>query len=263
MKIISTIIVLIFTALVAGCAGTPQQPVYISENFWQSPDKKIGIIMSEVPAADVHLPGAACLLCIAVAEAANSSISKQVKDFSTESLHELPKSLAETLDKNHIPYVVIEEQIKVSALPKLSSKVPNTPKKDFSAFQSEHGITHLLVVDISLIGITRSYANYIPTSDPKGSFQAASYLVDLSNNTYTWYKPVSIQKSVVDGWDEPPTFPGLTNAYYQAIELGKEAILEPFMTVHEVFEAEITEDTNNIPATSTTAGKNQAAAHNF
>jgi hypothetical protein len=32
-------------------------------------------------------------------------------------------------------------------------------------------------------------------------------------------------KSAESTWDEAPTFPGLTNAYYQALELAKDAFL--------------------------------------
>lgn len=227
MKNIATLVVITLSALLVACVGTPQQPVAISESFWQGSEKKVGIVMSAIPTADVHLPGAACLLCIAVAEAANSSISKQVESFSTDSLDELPSVLGETLDKKQIPFVFIEEPVEVTSLPKFSSKEANIAKRNFSEYKSKYNITHLLVVDIQQVGIIRNYANYVATSDPQGVFQASSYLVDLANNAYTWYKPVAIRKSVADGWDEPPAFPGLTNAYYQAIELGKESIITP------------------------------------
>ena len=29
-------------------------------------------------------------------------------------------------------------------------------------------------------------------------------------------------------WDEPAKFPGLTNAYFQVVELGKDEVLRPF-----------------------------------
>ena len=254
MKNIATLIIVSLSAFLIGCAGTPQQPVDVSESFWQNPDKKVGIVMSAIPKANVHLPGAACLLCIAVAEAANSSISKQVESFGTESLDELPKVLSETLHQNQIPFVVINEPVIESSLPKFRSKEPNTPKRDFSEYKSNHDITHLLVVDVKQVGIIRNYANYIPTSDPQAIFNALSYLVDLNNNTYTWYKPVNIRKSVSDGWDEPPAFPGLTNAYYQAIELGKESIVTPLATMPSGLEYKVEADTKET-ANVTAGGK--------
>lgn len=54
------------------------------------------------------------------------------------------------------------------------------------------------------------------------------YLVNLNSNVLEWYLPINISKGADGNWDEAPKFPGLTNAYFQAIELGKEAIKKPF-----------------------------------
>jgi hypothetical protein len=53
-------------------------------------------------------------------------------------------------------------------------------------------------------------------------------MVNLSNNEYELYVPLLVQKSADGAWDEAPKFPGLTNAYYQVLELSKDAILSPF-----------------------------------
>jgi len=39
-----------------------------------------------------------------------------------------------------------------------------------------------------------------------------------------------MQEGADGAWDEPPNFPGLTNAYFQALELGMEDFLRPFGT---------------------------------
>lgn len=85
-----------------------------------------------------------------------------------------------------------------------------------------------MVFNITTLGISRTYADYFPTSDPKALLQGSGYLVNLSNNTYEWYLPVNVTKSTDGNWDEPPKFPGLTNAYFQALEIGKDSFLKPF-----------------------------------
>jgi hypothetical protein len=57
--------------------------------------------------------------------------------------------------------------------------------------------------------------------------QGVGYIVNLKNNTYEWYLPVLVTKAADQNWDEPPKFPGLTNAYFQALEIGKDSFLRP------------------------------------
>ena len=83
------------------------------------------------------------------------------------------------------------------------------------------------MIDITALGFTRTYSAYIPTSDPKALLRGAGYIVNLNNNTYEWYMPVIITKSADKNWDEPTKFPGLTNAYFHALELGKDRFFEP------------------------------------
>ncbi|MEM8499172.1 MAG: hypothetical protein AAF542_14200 [Pseudomonadota bacterium] len=228
MYILKTAFIALSIAMLAACAATPQAPVSLSGDFLGDSEKKVGVAMTEVPELDVHLPGAACLLCLAVAETANSSLSKHTKTLTADGVEEIKNSLADLMNESGTSSIVIDDNLDIAALPKFSSKEVNTTKRDFRSLKETHGITHLLVVDISQIGFIRNYANYVPTSDPKGLFSGESYLVNLNNNTYEWYRPLDIHKSVADGWKEPPAFPGLTNAFYQALETGKEQILQPF-----------------------------------
>ena len=79
-----------------------------------------------------------------------------------------------------------------------------------------------------VIGISRDYSAYIPTSDPKGKIVGQGFMVNLSTNAYEWYQDLSTAKSSDGAWDEPPSYPGLTNAYFQAIELTKDDVLKAF-----------------------------------
>jgi hypothetical protein len=124
--------------------------------------------------------------------------------------------------------VPIEQPFDASSFPKYSSDLPNTAKQDFSALKNEYNISHLLVVDVTFLGMWRSYANYVPTSDPVAYLKASSYLVNLDNNSYEWFLPLELKQSAQGDWDELPNFPGLTNAYYQVLAEGREEIVSEF-----------------------------------
>ena len=102
------------------------------------------------------------------------------------------------------------------------------PRKNFQSLRVKYNVDRLLVIDITGVGFIRPYSAYIPTSDPKGFVDGVGYLVDLSSNLYDWYVRVNIVKGAEGQWDEAPQFPGLTNAYFQAIEAAKDQFSDPF-----------------------------------
>lgn len=218
----------------SGCAGIPQAPVEPDQTFWQQPGKRVGLIVSEVPEPNVYLPGASCLLCLAAAEVANSSLSKHTETLSIDDIKILNSDVSELLQSKDIDVVEITQGFNLRKLPKHKSETPNSAKRDFSSFAEKYNISHLLILELNAVGMQRTYSSYIPTSDPKGYFNALGYLVDLSTNTYQWYRPVLVLKAASDEWDESPNFPALTNAYYQAIAEGKEIIISSLDTNNTV-----------------------------
>ncbi len=214
--------------LVAGCATTPQQPVLLSAQAVGSQAGRVGVAMTALPKPDVQLPGAGCLLCLAAASLANSSLSTHAQTLTYEDLPKLKQEVAELLRKRGTAVTVIEEDLDVKALPDFGTKGPNIAAKDFSSLQQKYRVDKLLVINIAALGFIRTYSSYVPTSDPKGLIDGVGYMVDLKKNTYEWFRPVHITKSATQNWDEPPKFPGLTNAYYQVLELGKDSLIEPF-----------------------------------
>ena len=216
------------TFLFVGCAGVPQNPVPLAPDTLSSKTSRIGVAMTPLPKIDTHLPGAGCLLCLAAASIANSSLTTHTQKLPYEDLPKLKNDMADLIRKKGSEVTVITEDFKIDTLPDFSAKGPNIATKDFSSLQKKHNIDKLLVVDITALGMSRNYSAYIPTSDPKGLLQGLGYLVNLNNNTYEWYLPVYITKSADGAWDESPSFPGLTNAYFQALEMGRDSFLKPF-----------------------------------
>ena len=212
--------------LLAGCAAPPQQPVTLSKNVLQTQGSRIGVAMAAPAKANTSFPGAACLLCLAAASMANSSLTTHTQALPLDDLLRLKTDVADALRKRGQAVTVIEEPIKLDDLPKLEA-APNKSRFDFSALRNKHGIDKLLVISIDELGMTRSYASYIPTSDPQGVVSGVGYMVNLRDNTYEWYLPVRQVKSAAGKWDEAPSFPGLTNAYFQAVEGTRDAVLQP------------------------------------
>jgi hypothetical protein len=223
----STFLLAAAAVFLSGCVAKPQLPVNLAPTALKTGKQRIGVAMTQLPKVEVHLPGASCLLCIMTATAANSSLSKHASSLALEDLAGLKDKAATALRQNGSDTVVINEPLDIKALLDSSASTPNAAKKDFAPLKQKYGIDMLLVIDINALGFERMYSAYFPTSDPKGLLRGTGYLVNLSTNTYEWYLPVNVAKSADGKWDEPTTFPGLTNAYYQALEIGKDAFIQP------------------------------------
>jgi hypothetical protein len=209
-----------------GCA-TPQAPVAMSEGSLSSKSGKVGISVSSVPKPDTYFPGASCLLCYAFASASNSALTTHVKTLPTDDLDKLGQEVADALRKKGVEAVVLREPIGIKDLPNATGDKPNTPKQDFSALRDKLKVDKLLLVQWGLVGYERPYSSYVPTSDPKAMVRGLGYMVDLRTNTYDWFQDITVLKAADGTWDEAPKFPGLTNAYFQALEGARDGVLKP------------------------------------
>lgn len=230
-RLAAAALALAFVTLLSGCAGPVQQPVNLASDYFSSGKVKtgrIGVVMSELPKPDTQFPGAGCLLCLAVANGAHSALSKEVQAFSTDELKPLPAALVAALKKQGLDAVLISEPLKVGDLPDLGAADPtNKARKNFGALKSKHGLDRLLVVHITNLGVWRSYSAYVPTDVPKAVLYGNVQLVDLGTHALEWYLPLALSRAADGAWDEPPKFPGLSNAYYQVLESGMNMVKKP------------------------------------
>lgn len=229
MRISMRLVLVVLLAALGGCATVVQQPVpfTLAANASAEKQTRIGVATTALPKVDTQLPGASCLLCLAAASVANSSLTSYSHTLPYEDLSNIKSDAADLLRKKGLEVVVIPDSIKLDAFPKNKTKGLNVSARDFSALKTKYGIDKLLVIDITSVGFVRTYSAYIPTSDPKGTVSGTGYVVDLNTNTYDWYLPVSVTKSAEGKWSEPPNFPGLTNAYFQAVTTGRDEFLKP------------------------------------
>lgn len=211
----------------SGCAVKPQLPVTLDQQTLGTRAGRVGVVMTTLPKADIFLPGADCLLCYAVAAATNASLGKYASTLPNDDIPLLKNQIVQRLRAKGTDAIVIDEDLNLETLPSGNEGNANTAKKDFSPLRQKYNVDKLFVVAISQVGIERHYSGYISNGDPKGVFRGAGYLINLKTNTYEWYEPISILRAADSAWDEPPKFPGLTNAYFQAMEAGKDLILKP------------------------------------
>lgn len=224
-------VALVVAAVLAGCAGPVQQPVNLAADYFSAGKLKsgrIGVVMAELPKPDTAFPGAGCLLCIAVASGAHSALTREVQTFSTDELKSLPTALVALLKKQGLDAVLIAEPLKVADLPDLSASDPtNKARKNYGALRTKHGVDRLLVVDITNLGVWRSYSAYVPTDVPKAVLYGHVQLIELSTHALEWHLPLNLSRASDGAWDEPPKFPGLSNAYYQVLETGMDMVKKP------------------------------------
>lgn len=221
---------LLFTTclFLSGCAAPRQEPIGITSDFFKTGVGKIGIAMPDAAQPDTFFPGADCLLCIAAASVNHRSLTNEVKTWPTGEFQSLKHEMQALLKARGQQAVLIEEALKLQDLPDRKNAAPGQARKDFSSLQQRAGIDRLLVIQLLQAGVQRSHSSYFPTGPAMAMLKAEAYLVDLSTHQLAWYETVDLARSAEGEWDEAPKFPGLTNAYFQILELSKDQIKKPF-----------------------------------
>lgn len=221
------LIALCCAALLGACAAPKQAAVPLSADALSARPVRIGVAMSAVPKADTHFPGAGCLLCIAAVTVSNTALTAHVRTLPTDDLPSIKDDLAALLRKKGHEVIVIAEPLDIDALPARQDSKPNGAKKDFAALGRQYRLDKLLVIHLTKIGVNRNYNSYIPTGDPQGLVAGAAYIVNLEDHAYDWYRALRQLRSATGNWDEAPDYPGLSNAYFQAIEGARDALRKP------------------------------------
>jgi hypothetical protein len=214
--------------VLSGCASSPQLPVPLATSAMGATAGKVGVALNIVEKADTYFPGASCLLCYGLASAANSTLTAHVVKQPIDDVVQFQADVVTALSKKQTSVVALPRTWKLDIYPKVKSDQPNAAGLDFSALKKTNSLDRLLVINVTSLGVERTYASYIPTSEPKAFVTGTAYMVNLANNQYEWFAPFDIRRASDGKWDEPPSFPGLTNALVQAIESARTFILKPF-----------------------------------
>lgn len=219
------------SSFLIACASSPQMPVQFKPTLI-SEGSSVAVIIDDLPQPAMVYPGAGCLLCLGAAAVANSDVSTFAKTLPTDDLESLKSEVVANLKSINMNAFLVEEKIDLSKLPKNKKKpkdIPNISKKDFGELAKKLKADKILIIDINGLGIQRNYSGYIPTSDPMAYVIGTGYLVDPKTNTFQWYLPINETRLAENNnWKEKPEYPGLTNAYFQAVEKVRDNILAPF-----------------------------------
>lgn len=226
MRLMAYVAVGFVLAALGGCASVIQQPVALSSNALAPSAGRVGVAMAALPKVDTEFPGAGCLLCLAVASATNSTLTAHVRTLPYEDLTELKRQVAAALAKKGVEAVVIDGDFKLDELQKSGGDATNMAPRDFRPLRDKYKVERLILVSVNVLGVWRNYSAYVPTGDPWATLKGIVYMVNLQSNALEWYAPIDIVRGAAV-WDQPPKFPDLTNAYFQVIELGKDAVLKP------------------------------------
>jgi hypothetical protein len=224
MNIRNLLATLAVAVSLAACQTAPQNHIPLAKETVGAGMGRVVVAMRSV-SPDLYLPGANCLLCMGAAVIANSSLNTYAKTMKTDDMVQVKGEIVDLLRKKGIDAVAIDAPLDLDKLPDLSLGA-NMATKDFHPVA--RGFDRIVVVNVQQIGFVRNYAAYVPTSDPRGIVDGFAYMVNLKTNAYESYEHVTITRGADGKWDEAPAFPGLTNAYFQAIETAKDRIKAPF-----------------------------------
>lgn len=221
-------IALITVAVIgSGCATTGQQPINLGPEAITAQSGRVGVMMTALPTVGTYLPGAECPRCILTASGANATLTAHAKTLSYEDLLKLKDDVADFIRRKvgTDAVVVIPDTLSFEALPKFAVAGRNLAESDFSPLRQKYQIEKLIVIQISQLGMRRTYSSYFATSDPKAVLSGRVFLVNLGSNLYEWYRPLEVIKAADGRWDEPPKFPGLTRAFSQVVAMGRDTVL--------------------------------------
>ena len=218
--------VLTAAVILSGCATAPQQPIAMNSAALHAKGMRVGVAM-EVAKVDTAFPGAGCLLCLAAASVANQSLTTYTQKLPTDDIAHIKSDLGEQLRKRGYTPVMLPDDFKIDTLPE-GAGGPNKPKYDFSSLRGKYQIDELVYVQITQLGISRNYASYVPTGAPQASVNGQAFMVKLADNSFDWYATIKQARGAAGEWDEAPNYPGLTNAYFQAVEGARDDVLKPF-----------------------------------
>jgi hypothetical protein len=227
-KIIKIIAPLAIIFSVQGCISV-QQPVPMDFSKWEAQDskaKKIAILINPLPEPNTHKIGAQGLLDIAINNSNAAELTAHLKTLDITEFLAIKNQLGEKVSQNGAEPILLASDYSLPKLPEFE-KEGNYTKVDYQSLKETLGADQLILINVSRVGTIRSYYGFIPTTAPQGVFTGTAQLIDLSSNQIYWHHPVNVQKPAAQEWNEAPTYPGLTNAMYQALDQGRVLLLEP------------------------------------
>lgn len=220
---------LLLTLLMVGCVSI-QPPVALQDSFWEVSPNSVGVYMGPIPAPNFHYEGNVGLLDMAIIETAVSTLSTQIETFKAEEFETINEEIGAIIRGRGMEYKLIDDVIDVGQLPKF--KDPDSKDetyfsgRDFRELGEQHGISQLILIQPRRTGVARPYYGFVPTGAPRAVFELNAQIIDTATNQINWYANIAKQNFASAEWDEPPSFPGLTNMFYISLEQARDEIIQ-------------------------------------
>lgn len=218
----------IVAVLLSGCAS--QQMIPMDSSYWEKKDKKVGVVLSDMPTPTGHKGGNQGLLDLAINEGIGNKLDNHIESLSLSDFDEAAQVIVSHLKRQGIDAIFIEKRINIHNLSDVAKPESGFAKKDFGHLKVEYDIDQLLIIEVKSAGTYRTYYGFIPTSDPQGYMTTNGRLVDLNDNKLLWYIDDKQLVPVVGPWDQPEeSWPNLTNAIFKAVENAKTSVIQSFI----------------------------------
>jgi len=227
------LLVLSFVVLfLSGCVSmTPDYSV--REQFWAEKNKVIGIATTELPKPSTYQTGNQGLLDVAINSSGASELTKHMNQQDISSFYGARDQLFEYLKAKGYKVKKISEPIKEKELAKFEA-VNNADKKifysnkDYRPLKQKLGVDKVIVLSVLQAGTSRNYYGFIPTSKPVGTSSMRGQIINLENNQIEWNQSVSRSTPAAGNWDNPPSYPELTEAFKSAFSETKLMLVNSF-----------------------------------
>lgn len=210
----SSFLVLFF---LVGCAAQ-QQPIALTNSFYEEGGKNIGILRTGVPIATTMYTGQIGLLDYAIISVANSGLDEHLATLTFPEYDSFIGELGLSIEQSGFNVSVIDEPLTKEETKNLSKPKEGISTNDFSRYKSKYNLDYLMIINFRSIGTTRSYYSIVPTSEPSATSWINGQIINLDTNELYWYADTISQKNIQSPWDEgEASYPNLTNAVYQSL----------------------------------------------
>ncbi|MBH2002724.1 hypothetical protein [Acinetobacter sp. ANC 4805] len=206
-----------------GCATL--KPMELQPEFWQQSNKKVAVVVYELPKTAAYKAGNQGLLDIAINNAISNKFDNFVSSLQFEPYSALAEDIEKEFDQRGFDATVVKVDVKnVPTLVKTpeQKKNPAIFQMNLAAVSELKDKDLVFIITSTQVGTTRSYYSVVPTSAPQGIYGGIAHLVDVKTNEIKWWKPVSVIKPVNGDWDQPPSYPNVSQAVDLAIEASKQ-----------------------------------------
>jgi len=208
------IIVMLGALLLAGCAS--EKNIKLNESFWQN-KPKVAIAAIKPAKPGMTMQGSQGLLDYAI----NSAMTKQLDTHLSRTdltwYYSLPHDLAHKLKERKVPVALLGRDM-------------NDDAKYIANLAHAHQADDILVIKLQAVGVVRRYSGFIPTSSPEAYTVLKGELINTSTNTVKWRHLAEVKLPVQGEWDQPPSYPNLTQAVKLAIATSRQEILDSFFS---------------------------------